>query len=742
MSEKKNTSGGNRPKDGKSTGKVAGNNKRRTLRRSIIGAVALAILIPLGAFLAAYIAVDVPEPEELTSAQVSSIYASDSTTELARVVPPEGNRRQVPIDEVPVHVQDAVLAAEDREFWTNQGFSITGFGRAVIGQVTGNESAGGGSTITQQYVKNALVGNEHSYIRKARELVYSVKMANEWSKEEVLAAYLNTVYFGRNAYGIEAAAHAYFDKPASELTVEEGAVLAATIQLPSQLDPWQNPEGAEGRWNYVLDGMVDTGALAATERSGMVPPATRNPAEYSAYTEATGTNGLIKNHVIKELQRIGLSEDDVTTRGLRITTTIDMQAQEATLAAVENNMASMNPNYRAAAVSVEPGTGAVRAYYGGEDATGWDYGDAGLQTGSTFKIFGLAAALQQGIPLSTLYDSGPVTLPGGITVSNVGGASCGYCSISEALVQSHNTSFIRLQNDLKNTTQDTADMAHALGMARSLPGVPATLTENGEQPYEGIILGQYQSRPIDMAVALATLANRGVYHETHFVERVETGTGEVLYEREQGPGERRVSAVVADNVLYAMQPIAGYSNGNSLAGGRPSAAKTGTTQLGDTGNNRDAWMIGTTPELSTAVWVGDADNGPIFNQWGGNLYGANTPTSIWKDTLDGALAGREIQQFTSPGPINFGNRSLSNAYVPPPVTATPTTTSAPDEDDEDDEDGTTSTEGSPTDDAEPQPADTDTPDAPGGPARPSPAEPEQEDLELAPGLTIPGELLP
>ena len=204
------------------------------------------------------------------------------------------------------------------------------------------------------------------------------------------------------------------------------------------------------------------------------------------------------------LFRSGLSEDDVTTRGLRITTTIDMQAQEATLAAVENNMASMNPNYRAAAVSVEPGTGAVRAYYGGEDATGWDYGDAGLQTGSTFKIFGLAAALQQGIPLSTLYDSGPVTLPGGITVSNVGGASCGYCSISEALVQSHNTSFIRLQNDLKNTTQDTADMAHALGMARSLPGVTATLTENGEQPYEGIILGQYQSRPIDMAVALAT----------------------------------------------------------------------------------------------------------------------------------------------------------------------------------------------------------------------------------------------
>lgn len=673
VSEKKNAtgaSGANGDKAGRSRAASGEERGRPVVRRTIIGAVVLAVLLPLAGFLFAYITVDVPEPEELTAAQVSSIYASDSETELARVVPPEGNRRQVPLEEVPEHVQNAVLAAEDREFWTNQGFSVTGFGRAVLGQLTGDDSAGGGSTITQQYVKNALVGNEHSYIRKARELVYAVKMANEWPKEDVLSAYLNTVYFGRNAYGIEAAAHAYFDKPASELTVEEGAVLAATIQLPSQLDPWANPEAAEGRWNYVLDGMVDMGVITPDQRAGMIYPETRDPSAYSAYTEATGTNGMIKNHVMAELEDIGISEEDVNTRGLRITTTIDTQAQNATVDAVHENMASLDPNYRAAAVSVEPGTGAVRAYYGGEDATGWDYGNAPLQTGSTFKIFGLAAALQQGIPLSTMYSSAPVTLPGNITITNVGGSGGGYSTIAEALKFSYNTSFIRLQNDLENTTQDTADMAHALGMARSLPGVPETLTENGEQPYEGIILGQYQSRPLDMAVALATLANGGVWHETYFVERVETGGGEVLYEHEGGPGERRVSETVADNVIYAMQPIAAYSNG-ALAGGRPSASKTGTTQLGDTGYNRDAWMIGTTPELASAVWVGDADSGPIFNEWGGNLYGANAPTQIWKDALDGALQGREVNYFDDPAPVTWGTGSAGSAYIPPPTTYAP-----------------------------------------------------------------------
>ncbi|GAA4795793.1 Penicillin-binding protein 1A [Corynebacterium canis] len=607
----------------------------------------VAVLGPVVAFMVAYVTAQVPKPDELVNKQISYIYAADGSTELARVVPPEGNRQQVKFDDIPKHLRDAVLAAEDREFYSNAGFSISGFGRAVLGQLTGNDSAGGGSTITQQYVKNAVVGNDRTMTRKFKELVYSSKMANEWSKDEVLEAYLNTIYFGRNSYGVSAAAQAYYGKPLGEITVSEAAFLAGAIQRPSQLDPWMNRPDAEERWNYVLDGMVQTGAITQQERNEQTFPEVIDPAQNSAYTEAAGPNGLIKNQVISELATLGISETDVQTRGLRVITTIDPVAQEGAVDAVHSVMQGEPDKLRVAVVAIEPGNGAIRAYYGGEDATGWDYANAALQTGSTFKVFGLAAALQQGIPLSKLYSSAPVQT-GNITVTNVEGVGCGTCAIQEALKRSHNTSFIRLQQDLENGPQDVADMAHALGVAKSLPGIPETLSENGESPYEGIILGQYQSRPTDMAEGLATLANEGVWHKEHFVQKVETAGGEVLYEHSDDDGERRVSANVANNVMAAMLPIAAYSNGNTLAGGRQSAAKTGTTQLGDTGQNKDAWMIGATPQLATAVWVGTEDNAPLTNAWGASIYGSGLPSQIWKATMDTALSGKDFETFNSP----------------------------------------------------------------------------------------------
>ncbi len=630
--------------------------RSRAMQWLLAGLLGLLLLaaIPLAWFGWQYARADIPEPGEIEAAQVSNLYFNDGSTELARVVPAEGNRVQIPLDEVPVEVQNAVLAAEDREFWTNSGFSFTGFGRAVVGQLTGNPSAGGGSTITQQYVKNALVGNEHSYQRKAKELVYSIKMTNSWSKEDILNAYLNTVYFGRNAYGIEAAAHAFFGKPASELTPEEGGVLAASIQLPSQLDPWTNPEGAKARWDYVMDGLVEMGEIPADQRQSLVYPQTRDPQGYSAYTEATGPNGLIKNQVMAELERIGITEDDLTNRGLQITTTVDARTQGEVERITDQRLASLQDDARSAVVAVEPGTGAVRAYYGGDEASGWDYANAGLQTGSTFKIFALAAALQQGIPLTAMFDSSPVTLPGGITVTNWDGGGGGMVSMTEATRTSSNTAYMRIQDELANTTQDTADMAHALGVARSIPGIPVTLRENGGQPYEGIVLGQYQSRVLDMATAMSTLTNRGVYKPTHFVQKVVDARGNVLYEVDADYKERRVSEQVADNVIQAMQTVVPYSNA-TLAGGRPSAGKTGTAQMGNTGNNKDAWMVGSTPQLAVAVWVGTADNtSPIFNEWGGNMFGSNTPARIWKDVLDTALEGQEFKSFPDATPVYWG----------------------------------------------------------------------------------------
>ncbi|WP_068278867.1 transglycosylase domain-containing protein, partial [Aldersonia kunmingensis] len=613
--------------------------------------VALALIIPILTFLVAYSTVHVPDPGEIKTNQVATIFAADGTSVLSTVVPPEGNRTDVTIDEIPVHVRNAVLSAEDRDFYSNPGFSVSGFARAARDNIMGKDTAGGGSTITQQYVKNALVGDEHSIQRKMHELVISSKMARQWSKDDILAAYLNTIYFGRGAYGIAAASKAYFNKPVDQMTVAEGAVLAASIQQPSLLDPETNPEGAQFRWNYVLDGMVGGGNLPAAERATTQYPPVIPLAQVGAGENGSGPEGLIKNQVLRELSEAGISEQQLNTEGLQITTTIDSQAQKSAVDAVNSNMQGEPDELRTAVVSVDPRTGAVRAYYGGPNGNGYDFANAGLQTGSSFKVFGLAANLDQGKPLSKMYDSSPLNVHG-ITIGNVEGESCGVCTIAEALKRSLNTSFYRMEMELDNGARDIADIAHKAGIPKDIPGVGPSLTEpDGSGPNNGIVLGQYQSRPLDMASAYATLAASGMYHSPHFVQKVVTGDGRVLLDNGASPGEQTIDKAVADNVTAAMRPIAGYSRGHNLAGGRASASKTGTAQLGDTGENKDAWMVGYTPSLSTAVWVGTEQGLPLRNSYGSPIYGSALPSDIWKDTMDGALDGTDNENFPNPAAI-------------------------------------------------------------------------------------------
>ncbi|MET4610456.1 membrane peptidoglycan carboxypeptidase [Rhodococcus sp. PvR044] len=671
------SSGGQPPKPPKKS-----SSKRwKIIRRTVISLVALGLVVPLLTFMVAYTGADVPKPGDIKTNQVATIYNSDGTSVISTIVPPEGNRTDVTIDQIPPHVRNAVLSAEDRDFYTNPGFSVSGFARAARDNVLGREDAGGGSTITQQYVKNALVGDERALTRKMRELVISSKMARQWSKDDILVAYLNTIYFGRGAYGIAAASKAYFNKPVEELTVEEGAVLAASIQLPSLLDPETNPTGAESRWGYVLDGMVSANTLSAGERAGAKYPHTISQSEVDNGVSAKGPDGLIRSQVIKELAANGINEQVLNTEGLQITTTIDQQAQQAAVDAVNNNMEGEKPELRTAVVSVDPKTGGVKAYYGGADGAGFDFAQSGLQTGSSFKVFGLAAALDQGIPLSKMYDSGPLTI-GGITITNVEGESCGTCTIAEALKRSLNTSFYRQMMSIENGPEKIADIAHKAGIPEEIPDVKGiTLQEpNGSSEY-GIVLGQYQSRVIDMASAYATLAASGVYRAPHFVQKVVTGDGTVLLDRGPAPaGEARLKPAVADNVTSAMQPIAGYSRNHGLAGGRPSAAKTGTAQLGDTGQNKDAWMVGYTPSLATAVWVGTEQGLPLQNSYGGLMYGSGLPSDIWKATMDGALKGTDVETFPKPEAIagQAGVPAYTAPYVPPKTTAvTPSPTPAP-----------------------------------------------------------------
>ncbi|MFI9411969.1 transglycosylase domain-containing protein [Nocardia gamkensis] len=628
-------------------------SRAERIRRLLLALFILFGVVPALLSVLAYWSAEIPDPNAVQSNRIATIFASDSSTVLAKIVPPDGNRTPVPLSDVPRPVRDAVLSAEDRNFYTNPGYSTSGFLRAARDNLLGKDNAGGGSTITQQYVKNAFLGSERTVTRKMRELIIAAKMARQWSKDDILAAYLNTIYYGRGSYGIAAAAKVYFGKQVDQLTLAEGAVLAALIRTPSILDPETHLADLKARWRYVLDGMVEMGALAPGDRDATVFPPIIPLTQIPDDNVTRGPEGLIRNQVVRELRDSGISERDLNKGALQITTTIDTRAQQAVLGAVRDRLGAQPPELRAAVVSIDPRSGAVRAYFGGYDGIGFDFAQAPLQTGSAFKVFAAIAAQQQSIPLSRVLDSSPVT-DRGTRITNVDGESCGKCTMAEALKRSLNTSFYRLTMTMFDGPQAIADAAHAAGIPEELPGVPGkTLTEDGGRPLNGIVLGQYSVRPIDMASAYATIGASGVYHRPYFVQRVVTGDGRVLLDRgpdqqvgEQLPeGKQSIPRKIAENTTAAMLPIAAYSNGHALKNNRPSAAKTGTTQLGTSDLNKDAWMIGYTPSLSTAVWIGTEQSQPIRTARGADIYGSGLPADIWKQVMDDALDGTPIEQF-------------------------------------------------------------------------------------------------
>ncbi|WP_369797438.1 transglycosylase domain-containing protein [Nocardia sp. CNY236] len=670
-------------------------NRRPSSRGQRIRRLVLALFVLFGvmpALLAvlAYWSVELPDATTMQTDKISTILAADGNTVLAKVVPPESSRVQVPLSAIPQPVREAVLSAEDRDFYSNPGYSASGFLRAARDNLLGRDNAGGGSTITQQYVKNAFLGSDRTITRKMRELVISAKMGRQWSKDDILAAYLNTIYYGRGSYGIAAAAAAYFDKPVAQLTRSEGAVLAALIRTPSLLDPETHLADLKARWRYVLDGMVDMGVLTPQERDATTFPQIIPVTEVADDTVARGPEGLIRSRVLRELRASGISDAELNAGALQITTTIDIQTQNAVVDTVHDRLGSQPPELRAAVVSIDPRSGAVRGYFGGHNGLGFDFAQAPLQPGSAFKVFAVIAAQRQGIPLSRVLDSSPVTHRG-TRITNVNGESCGRCTVTEALTRSLNTNFYRLTMSMFDGPQAIADAAHDMGIPERIPGVAGeTLSENGGKPLPGIVLGQYVVRPIDMASAYATLAASGVYHEPYFVQRVVTSSGQVLLDRgldqqvghQMAQGRQRIAKSIADKTVRAMTPIAAYSNGHALRGGRPSAAKTGTTQLGESDRNKDAWMIGFTPSLSTAVWVGTEQSQPIRTARGSDIYGSGLPADMWKQIMDTALDGTPVEQFPdTPGQMwtgrsepTGGTYDILNPSRPSPQRATPPTT--------------------------------------------------------------------
>jgi membrane peptidoglycan carboxypeptidase len=635
-----------------------------------------------------YASTNVPSIDALQGKQTTVVYYADGTTEMARLAVDEGNRTNVTLAQISKPAQDAVLAAENRSFYTDPGISFTGILRAVWNNVGGG-STQGGSTITQQYVKNAILQNsEQTFSRKFKELFLAIKLDNNYSKDQILQNYLNTIYFGRGAYGIESAANTYFGVPAAQLTPQQGAVLAVLIRSPSHYDPAENPEGATDRWGLVLDAMVQEGWLSKADRAASVYPPVL-PKTGSSLGIPEGPEGLIVQRAMDELEGKGYSEQQIRAGGLRIVTTVDKKSQDAAVTAVNDVMAKEDKEtLREALVAVDPRTGAVKAYYGGPSGIGNDYAQAQRQPGSSVKPYVLATGLDQGISVYARRDgSSPQYFPDrpDKPVRNSGGVSCPACTLQEAITKSLNTTFYGLSYEL-GPENVRSTILKATGLPEQwrggiLDGDNTLADPKTGGTGSGIGIGQYEMRPIDQAVGFSTFAAGGVQRDPYFVAKVTDSSGSVLLENAGDAGEQVIAPNVANDVTFAIEDVAQYSR-RALAGGREVASKTGTVGSSDE-DNSDAWMVGYTPSISTAVWMGTDGYQPIVNAQDRIIYGSGLPGAIWQDFMNSVLAGTPKEKLPDKAQIkgDTGEGVPEPAPKPEPTSAAPTSeaTSTPSE---------------------------------------------------------------
>jgi membrane peptidoglycan carboxypeptidase len=653
----------------------------------LLGVVAFLMALTVVLF---YTLSNVPRPEDLPLPQVATITYADGST-LTQV---GTDRKPVPLARIPDAVRWAVIATEDRGFYSEPGFSIRGTLRAAVHDVTGGD-AQGGSGLTQQYVKNAYLSSDRTLYRKLKELAIAVKLARNYSKDEILERYLNTVYFGRGAYGVETASELYFGTSVDRLGPAQGALLAALLRSPSYFDPAVNPQAAKDRWHYVVDSMVATGHLDKAQAAALTFPTT---VPDRSNRDATGPSGILAHAVRNELVADGIDESIINTRGLRVQTTVDKSAQAAAVAAIQQayrNPSTKQKNLRQAMVAVNPATGAILAYYGGSDAAGFDYARAWRQPGSTFKPFTLATALAQNLagaqPSYTLDSmlpgASPQTIDGQVVQNDPSENAQGSYTLTQAMTISLNTVFYRLAALVKPA--NVAALAHAAGISPTWNGKPSLETKGTTTPFIGI--GAFETTPVDMADAYATFADGGTARSAYLVQKVTDDRGNLLFQHKDS-GKRVMDPKVANDTTLSMEQVAS-SSGISPADGRPVAAKTGTVGIQGTRNASDAWTVGFTPQVSVASWAG-ADNGsdPIYDDRGLPMYGRENPGQAWKLFMDAFLArtpvtplpttaevGVAVAPTTAAPPTTTPASPPSSATTsaPPPTTSAPPTTNVP-----------------------------------------------------------------
>lgn len=699
--------------------------KKRIWRRVRRGAYVLAavgFVGPIVAFIITYFMVEPPDPQTvLNQQQTMTIYYADGSV-MATLGPSTGGDRTIlPIDKIPPVVRHAVEAAEDETFETNSGFDIKGIGRAVLGQLTGG--GGGGSGITQQYVKKATGNEDHTYTRKWTELVKSIKMSQQQSKDQILAAYMNTVYFGRGAYGIQAAAQAYFGVNIDQVNPSQAAFLAGCINVPAYNE---DPKWTNTRWSYTMGRMVANGWLSQADRAKYPEQPKPIPNSSDDGGALPGPTVFVVRQILAEAADpdfgIGMDRPTLQKMGAQIHTTIDKKAMDQAVKANETVMAKdtpHNPNIASALVSIDPKTGGIVAWYGGPDPKKFSYDMANTpnQPGSSFKPYVFLAGMRANsqIGINSLYDGhSPQTIAGQV-INNSDGEECPQnpCSVKQAMTLSINTVFYKMADDIGATTVRQAALDAGIAPKQTIAGntQPALLPPGGSQPADGIALGQYEVRPRDMAQGYATLANGGMYIPSHFITSIQDSTGGTPYDSKANPKltptqafdktDSVKNAQLARNVTESMLDVAKSSCADPAhttcanVGTRPLAAKTGTAQYEKTKHNANAWMVGYTPQVVTAVWVGN-NNGvaPIYGFYNNkigpsqnyDIYGREEPAYIWKMYMADYLQGKPVEQFPAfkdlGGKGNFSGITTTTQPTVTTTTGATTTTTTTDTDGE------------------------------------------------------------
>jgi len=623
----------------------------------LIFVVALAVAVT-GCAVYTSMSRQLPDPD-ITKAkgrdQTTIIY--DRTGKVLTKLYAEENRQDVALAKMPQSLRQAVISTEDQRFYEHTGVDPVSIGRAIFVDIVKREKAQGGSTITQQYVKQAFVTSEKTLKRKLQEAILAQRVEKRYTKDQILENYLNTIYFGHGAYGVEAAARAYFDKSVTKLSVPESALIAGVIKSPGRYSPYLDENAALLRRNTVLAQMKAQGYLDQAEYADAVATPIKVAGLKARATRAPYFVEWIKQQLIEDF-----GEKVVYRGGLRVKTTLDPKAQAAAEKTIRNTL-DKKGDPSGALVAIKPSTGEIIAMVGGREFESQQFNVAvqgKRQPGSAFKPFVLATALAEGVSPEKAYKSGPMKLKVGDqtwSVTGAHGSSKDSMRLRAATEQSVNSVFAQLILDIG--AEDVVKTAESLGLNKGIEPVPA------------IALGglRHGVSPLEMASAYATLASGGRRARPFAISSV-SGPGGNVISKNTVKRSAAINPAVAYLTTDILKGVIARGTGTAADIDRPAAGKTGTTQ-----EYRDAWFVGYTPDLATAVWVGYPDSQREMQSVHGRaVTGGAFPAEIWATFMRKALAETPKTPFAKPKGLSTvkvcsSSGGLATEFCPKPMSA-------------------------------------------------------------------------